>query len=55
MQSIEHMCRICKEVTLQITRRVSDLLPPNVHVLECTGCGCLGITSVQIADEGANT
>jgi len=36
---------------LHRVRYVSDLLPPNVHVLECTGCGSLGITLVEIADE----
>jgi hypothetical protein len=52
MQSIEHMCRICKKVTLQLTRRVTDLLPPNVHVLECMQCGVLGIACVQLAESG---
>jgi len=51
MPSIKWRCGMCKTDMLHRVRYVSDLLPPNVHVLECTGCGNLGITLVEIAEE----
>ena len=36
MRSVKHKCRSCKVETHQLVRFVSDLLPPNVHVLDCT-------------------
>jgi hypothetical protein len=54
MRSVNWNCRLCKTEVLHQVRMVSDLLPPNVHVLECTGCGFLGITLVEIAHEGFN-
>ena len=51
MQSVNWKCRMCKIEILHQVRIVCDLLPPNVHVLECTGCGYLGITLVEIAEE----
>ena len=36
-------CRICKKITNQIERIVTDNLPPNVKVLECLRCGVLGV------------
>jgi hypothetical protein len=39
-------CRICKTRTQGIVRIVGDLLPPGLEVLECTGCGLLGVTFV---------
>jgi len=54
MRSVNWRCRICKADKLHRVRFVSDLLPPNVHVLECTGCSNLGITLVEIADEEAH-
>jgi hypothetical protein len=40
-------CRICKvQINHQVVT-VHDNLPPNVAVLECTGCGCLGIARIE--------
>ena len=54
MRLVNWSCRVCKKETTHRTRYVSDLLPPNVHVLECTGCSYMGITLVEIADEGVD-
>ena len=40
-------CRICKEKKNHTIVRVTDKLPANVHVLECLGCGVLGVRSVS--------
>jgi len=39
-------CRICKIKTTGLLRRVGDTLPPGIEVLECTGCGNLGVEFV---------
>lgn len=36
-------CRKCKKITNQVERIVTDTLPPNVKVLECTACGVMGV------------
>ena len=43
MDSLRHNCRICKAVMNHKIVRVVDNLPPNLAVLECLGCGVLGI------------
>jgi hypothetical protein len=48
MLYIETGCRECKVQTLQLERVVSDHLPPNVKCLQCTRCGLLDITLVDI-------
>ena len=40
-------CRICKKVVDHRERIVTDNLPSHVAVLECTGCGALGINLVE--------
>ena len=40
-------CRICKVSKTHRVVRVTDKLPANVHVLECMGCGVLGVRSVS--------
>jgi hypothetical protein len=40
-------CRICKKVVEHHERIVTDNLPDHVAVLECTGCGALGINLVE--------
>ena len=40
-------CRICKVSQNHKIVRVTDELPANVHVLECLGCGVLGVRSVS--------
>jgi hypothetical protein len=48
MLYIEVKCRQCIATTLQIERVVSDHLPPNVKCLQCTRCGLLDITLVDV-------
>jgi len=36
-------CRICKTVMPHTVVIVSDNLPPDTQVLECNGCGVLGV------------
>ena len=48
MLYIEAKCKQCKTATLQIERVVSDHLPPNVKCLQCTRCGLLDITLVDV-------
>jgi len=45
------LCRICK---VQINHQVVTVhynLPPNVAVVECTGCGVLSVKQVQGSDK----
>ena len=48
MTKLHFNCRAEKKLTIQIVRVVTDTLPPNVHVLECTGCGNLSVALVDI-------
>lgn len=36
-------CRICKKTTPHTIVNVANDLPPDTHVLECQGCGVLGV------------
>ena len=45
-------CRICKVSKDHKIVRVTDKLPANVHVLECLGCGVLGVR--MVSDEMVN-
>ena len=42
-ESIRFECRSCKKVTEQIERIVTNNLPPNVKVLQCTVCRKLSV------------
>ena len=48
MTKIHFECRIEQRLTVQIVVKVTDILPGNVHVLECTGCGNLRVALVDI-------
>jgi hypothetical protein len=48
MTKLFYNCRLEKKLTVQMVRVVTDTLPPNIHVLECTSCGNLGIALVDI-------
>ena len=48
MLYIEAKCRKCRKATLQLERVVSDHLPPNVKCLQCTRCGLLDITLLDV-------
>jgi len=41
-------CRVCKKIRNHKIVTVTDTLPPNVHVLECMGCGVLGVMSIHM-------
>lgn len=36
-------CRVCKAVMPHTVVVVNDNLPPDTHVMECGGCGVLGV------------
>jgi len=40
-------CRICKMITMQRERIVTDKLPPHVKVLECLKCGVMGVVLLE--------
>ena len=42
-ESIRFECRSCKKVTAQLERIVTDNLPPNVKVLQCTICSKMSV------------
>jgi hypothetical protein len=52
MELLDYNCRTCKRLPKQRERVVTNNLPPNVKVLECTVCGQLGICLMdQFNDE----
>jgi hypothetical protein len=46
METFPFECRVCKKVTDQVERVVTDLLPPGIKTLECGECGSLGVCLV---------
>lgn len=44
---IKHECRMCKKVTQQIERIVTDNLPENVKTLQCCKCGAMSICLID--------
>jgi uncharacterized Zn finger protein len=50
MDQLKYECRLCKKKTTQIVRIVTDNLPPNVKVLECTSCGVMGVAMLDGID-----
>ena len=49
---VKHKCRICKKVTEQeIIPEISVTLPPYLYVLECHGCGVLGVEMLSEAHD----
>jgi CRISPR/Cas system-associated exonuclease Cas4 (RecB family) len=47
MTTYKYECRLCKKVTDQIERIITDNLPPYVKTLECTQCGVMGVCMVE--------
>jgi hypothetical protein len=45
-------CRVCKKNIAHKIVTVVDTMPANVHVLECLGCGVLGVR--QVSDKMVN-
>lgn len=46
MQQLTFECRKCKKKTRQSVRIVTDNLPDNVKVLECSVCGIMGVALI---------
>ena len=44
---VELKCRVCKEVLQHLIREEFDTLPPNTYLVECYGCGVLGIELIS--------
>ena len=45
-ESIRFECRTCGKVTEQLERIVTDNLPPNIKVLQCSVCSAMGVCLV---------
>jgi len=41
--TIRYECRKCKKITDQIERIITDNLPEDCKVLQCTKCGAMGV------------
>lgn len=50
MDQVRFECRKCKKITAQIERIVTNNLPPNVKVLQCTSCGVMGVCLMDGVD-----
>lgn len=49
-EPIRFACRMCQKVTNQLERIVTDNLPPNVKVLQCTVCSTMSVCLMDGAD-----
>ena len=47
MDQFKYECRVCKKQTSQIERIITDNLPANVKVLQCTVCGVMGVCLLE--------
>ena len=50
MVEISYVCRKCSKMTRHLIRIVTENLPPNVKVLECSTCGVMGVALVDEKD-----
>ena len=50
MVEIMYICRKCSKSTKHLIRIVTENLPPNVKVLECSRCGVMGVALVDSKD-----
>lgn len=50
LETIKLDCRVEKKATMHKIVQVTDNLPPNVHCVECTSCGVLGVSLFQVPD-----
>ena len=50
MEHLSAPCRVCKKVTDQVERIVTDNLPPNVKTLQCCACGTMGVVLLEGAE-----
>ena len=51
MDTIQFECRLCKKVTKQLIRLVTDNLPPGVEVIQCTKCEVVGVAQIGAGNE----
>lgn len=51
METLNFDCRICKKITTQLVRIITENLPPNVKTIECTSCGCMTVAMIG-GDDG---
>lgn len=54
MDTIQFECRLCKKVTKQLIRIVTDNLPPGIEVIQCTKCEVVGVAQIG-ASNGSDT
>jgi hypothetical protein len=47
MEQMQFECRVCKKVTTQLIRIITDNLPDHVKVLECTVCSKMSVALVD--------
>ena len=50
MNTYKYNCRMCKKVTEQIERIITENLPPNIKTLQCTKCGLIGVCLMEDQD-----
>jgi hypothetical protein len=50
MVEITYKCRKCAKMTRHLIRIVTDTLPPNVKVIECSTCVVMGIALIDEKD-----
>jgi hypothetical protein len=43
MLQLDYNCRVCKKVTKQDVRIVTENLPPNVKTIQCQSCACMTV------------
>jgi hypothetical protein len=51
MATASTKCRVCKKTQKHKIVTITDNLPPDVHVLECMGCGVLGVMRIDVEPE----
>ena len=51
MPSVELKCKGCGELKPQLIRQSSDLIPPYIKHLQCTGCSFEWITLVDNSED----
>lgn len=50
MEQLLFKCRICKKVTMQIVRIITDNLPPNVKTIQCSICSTMTVARIGEED-----
>ena len=50
MDTVQFECRNCKKVTKQLIQKVTDLLPPNVEIIQCVVCSFMTVAQIGISN-----